>query len=452
MQSQDRQDNGKPLDQSQFNQTAAAEELTARTHAERAPDGQVFGEVESDTTPSNTVSNKYIPEFFKPLRWGIDSLYLSFGGELYPDQETKLIDLKRLAQAEHIKEQSLAQLELAGHVFEVKDKGAKFFPYILEDNCYRIQLSRATSKSMPMAYVKISSEYLTHQPVEVIIDDLRAVLVCLGNIDYTPKVSRIDLFVDFVSSYSMESWDRHAWITRAQTINQYAVSGEFSGWSIGMGSEAMIGRLYNKVLEIVASNKAYLVPLWTEAGWVPEQDGQVWRLEFEFKRDILSQFDIQPLYLTLGNLNGLWSYATTEWLKLTQPNPDDQNRARWPIHPLWQSLASVDFETNGGPLSRKFSPERIPSDRRLFDHGFSVLSSYMAREKITDIYQGWEALGAALYQYLNNRAMNDGAYFDSYVQEKVAAKARRFNSILNKLGTDDGLGDADEYRKQSDGE
>jgi hypothetical protein len=128
------------------------------------------------TPPSNTVPNKYNTEFFKPLRWGIDSLYLSFAGELFPDSEQQLIQLKKLAQAYHIKDQALAQLKLAGHIFEVKDKGAKFFPYILEDNAFRIQLSKASSKSMPMAYVKISSEYLTHQAVPLIVDDLRNVL------------------------------------------------------------------------------------------------------------------------------------------------------------------------------------------------------------------------------------------------------------------------------------
>jgi hypothetical protein len=149
----------------------------------------------------------------------------------------------------------------------------------------------------------------------------------------------------------------------------------------------------------------------------------------------------------------LWSYATTEWLKLTISTEGDQNRSRWPIHPLWGYLSSVDFETAGGPLSREFSPQRVPSDRRLFDHGFSVLSSYMAREGYTDFHQGIRALELALYNYLNNRAINEGAYFDAYVEERIAAKARRFNSILNKLAeTDDGIEDyANEYRKQSNG-
>lgn len=435
----------------QLNQTAAAESLAVR-HSASCAHGQNRGEVEQDTVPSNTVSNKYRDQYFKPLRWGVDSLYLSFTGELFPEQEHKLQQLKQLAQSNQIGEQAQAQIELNGHFFEVKDKGSGVFPFTLEDNSFRIQLSKASAKSMPMAYVKISSEYLTHKKPQETVDDLRLVLNELGIPNYTPNVSRIDIFVDFVSSFDMESWDRHAWVTRASSINQYSVDGEFSGWTVGLGG-VMAARLYNKQLEIIASGKGYLVPLWNEAGWNPEVDGQVWRLEFQFKRDILSQFDTQSLNATLANLNGLWSYATTEWLKLTIPTEDDKNRSRWPIHPLWGCLSSVDFETAGGPLSREFSPQRVPSDQRLFDHGFSVLSSFMAREKITDFHDGVKAFELSLYNYLNNRAIHDGAYFDTYVEEKIAAKARRFNSILNKLNeTDDGVrAAADEYRKQSNG-
>ncbi|NOS98429.1 MAG: replication initiation factor [Methylotenera sp.] len=422
---------------------------TAEPLARAAADGS-GDELGLDTAPSNTVSNKYNnPNYYQPLRWGIDSLYVSFAGELHLDQEAKLEKLKKLAQADLLAEQALSQVELNDHLFEVKDKGTGMFPFTIEDNCFRINLSRRRAKSMPMAYVKISSEYLTHKPVLEIIDDLILVLSELGVIEYQPKVSRIDLFVDFASIENMESWHREAWVTRSEKINQYAVKGEFSGWPIGMGS-GMAARLYNKLLEIATSNKGYLVPLWNEAGW----DGEtpIWRLEFELKRDILSQFDVQALNTTLANLNGLWSYATTEWLKLTIPSEADSNRSRWPIHPLWAYLSSVDFETSGGALSREFSPQRIPSDRRLFDFGFSVISSFMARDGINDLYDGVEAFYRELYHYLNNRAMNAGASFDDYVNERIALKAKRFNSILNKQLADDEALDSEAYRKASDGE
>jgi hypothetical protein len=401
-----------------------------------------------DTPPTNRVSNKYNTDYFQPLRWGIDSLYLSFTGSLHLDQEAKLERLKKLAQASQPVDQATAQLQVNEHIFEVLDKGARLFPYALEDNCYRINLSRNRAKSMPMAYVKISSEYLTHKSVKGIVEDLTSVLSVLGVLESQPKVSRIDLFVDFASSVDMESWDRHAWVTRAEKIDQYSVNGVFSGWAIGTGSP-MSARLYNKLLEIVTSNKGYLVPLWNEAGWNGETP--IWRLEFEMKREILSQFDVQALSVCLDNQNGLWSYATTDWLKLAIPREKDTNRSRWPIHLLWTYLSSIDFETAGGALSREFSAQRVPSYKRLFDAGFSVITSYMAREKVTDFYEGLHAFCRDLYAHFNSRAIVLGTSLGDFVEGRVSVKARRFNTILNNQ-IDDYEKLREEYKKQSDGE
>lgn len=402
-----------------------------------------------DTSPCNTVSNKYNSEYFQPLRWGIDSLYLSFAGELHPEIERQLEQLKKLAQSDQLDEQALAQLKVGEHLFEVKDKSTGMFAYTLVDNCFRINISRSRAKSLPMAYAQISSEYLTHKRPDEIVFELQKLLSELGNINSSASVSRIDLFVDFGSNESMESWDRHAWVTRSDKIDQYSIKGMFSGWTIGLGSP-LAGRLYDKILEIVTSKKDYLVPLWKQAGW--NGDCRIWRMEFEFKRELLRQINIKTYEDAKQNLNGLWSYATTNWLRLTLPNIDDQNRSRWALHPLWGYIAAIDFETFGGDLSRTFSAQRVPSDQRLFSHGFSVLSSFMAREGLTDFGAGLELYCTNLYHYVNNRSMNEGSTFEGFIGDKVAVKAKLFNSILNKQKELDRQHAADDYRRMSDGE
>lgn len=444
-----------------FYGTAAADELAARTRGS-APDGQVNGEVEASgdippnfatvakgTQPSNTVPNNSIPDYFQALRWGVDSLYLSFPGEIYTENEYKLGELKKKAQSNLPLEQAQAQIELYGHLFEVKDRGTKFFPFILEDNAFRIQLSKSTSKSMPMAYVKVSSEYLSHKPVEDIADELRMVLDLLGEVDYMPKVSRIDLHVDFVSGFDMESWDRHAWITKAGSINQYSVNGKFSGWTVGLGG-VIAARLYNKVLEIEVSGKEYLKWLWREAGWSGETD--VWRLEFQLEREVLAQLGTTSLGSVLNNLNGLWSYASTEWLRLTIPNPDDKTRSRWPIHPLWGHLSAVDFDTNGGPLLRQFTPQRIPATSKLCQLGFSLVTSLMAKDGVDDLGEGGRLLVQGMLNYANSRAIYLGLSYDDFIKEQVSVKRRRFNTLLNLPEPVDISIEAEEYRRLSDGE
>ena len=125
-------------------------------------------------------------------------------------------------------------------------------------------------------------------------------------------------------------------------MNQYSVGSLLSGWSIGMGED--IGdRLSDKTLEIDTSKKDYLPPLWGGRRW--QKGERAWRIEVRYRREVLEQKGVPKLYAVLSHLNGLWSYATAEWLKLTTPNPEDQTRSPWAIHPLWIALGSIDWET-----------------------------------------------------------------------------------------------------------
>ena len=128
---------------------------------QRAP--RAGGERESVAVPSNTATNNSNNEgLIKFLRFGVDSLYLSYQGEIFESVDEKLAKLKLLARSDIQGQQAKAQYKIGDHLFEVKDKGTSMFAYILEDNAFRIQLSRP-NKSVPMAYVKVSSEYFTHK-------------------------------------------------------------------------------------------------------------------------------------------------------------------------------------------------------------------------------------------------------------------------------------------------
>jgi hypothetical protein len=295
-----------------------------------------------------------------------------------------------------------------------------------------------------MAYVRVSSGCLSHLGAVKAEQDLHRVLEQLGEITEHANVSRIDLFVDFVSNQDMEAWQRDAWVTRAANINHFSEGTIFTGWMIGAGG-VISCRLYNKTQEIKKSRKDYLKELWAEAGW----DGElpVWRLEFQYRRELLDQFGVVKLASVLRHLNGLWSYATTEWLRLTLPDRTDRNRARWPTHPLWALLASIDWETPGGPLLKRFGYDRAPGNDWVYRTGFAVLTSHMAQEGIHDFEEGVRSLSLALYNHYSSRAIYEGISFTEYVSEKVRAKGRKFNTICNL----DEIEDEDRKRRELDG-
>lgn len=419
---------GSPVQPEPLNQSAEPSCSNDRPQRKRGRTVEHGGEVEKDAPPSNTASDKCNSGLFVPLRWGVDSLYLSFPGTLADSADKKLSELKRIAQSLQPHEQVEAQYSLGDHLFEVKDKGAGMFPFVLQDNCFRIALSRPAAKSLPLAYVQISSHFLNAAKPHLAESILRQLLDQLGDVDPVTNVSRIDLYIDFISDVDMESWSREAWVTRAHTINSYSVKGRFSGWAIGLGG-IMAARLYDKTLELENSGKDYLKDLWAKAGW---KEGQkVWRLEFEIKRELLTQKGIPSLPEVLNHLGSLWAYATDEWLRLTLPSAEDGTRSRWPVHPLWQCLSSVDWGGDSGPLLRRFTMTRVPDDAYILGRSLGLLFSYMAKTGLKDFRVGAELLMQRLQDYGEHLMEREGVPFSQYVKEQVAIRSRKYNIVFS---------------------
>ncbi len=110
----------------------------------------------------------------------------------------------------------------------------------------------------------------------------------------------------------------------------------------------------------------------------------------------------------------------------------------------------------GGPLSSRFSAARVPGNDWLCKIGLSTLISLMACKGIKDFDSGIRVFKDALYVYHERKSFYLGLTFDDYIQEKIAIKARQFNTILNRsIEAEEQASidkDAAEYRKQSDGE
>jgi len=391
----------------------------AATPGESGTEG-ILGAPPSNTAPYNC---KFT---YQPLRWGIDSLYLSYPGELSGSRSAELKELKTIAQGASFEVMS-AQMELRGHIFEVRDKSSGLFAFTLVDDAYMIRLSNGKAKKLPMAYVKVSSRLLSHKPIEIILEELRGILADLGQVE-SPKVSRVDLFLDFASDLDMEGWKRNAWVTRAKGMAQYAEDEDFTGWAIGTGG-AMMARLYQKVIEAEKTGKQYLHQLWKLAGW----DGEtpVWRMEFEFQREVLAQLGLTSAKSVAEHLGGLWSYATTEWLRLCIPSDADQTRSRWPVHPLWLAISSVDWEASGGPLKRGYLPARAPSMEYLGTRLASLIASIGALVNITDFDVAAAEAKKQAYDAMALQNGLSGISVDQLYREKVQLLTREYNLRMN---------------------
>ena len=157
-------------------------------------------------------------------------------------------------------------------------------------------------------------------------------------------------------------------------------------------------------------------------------DGEtVWRMEFQIRREGLPVQMRDAATDALGHSGSLWRYLCDDWLRLSVPSGSDDTRTRWPTHPLWEDLSRVwDIDPEAAPLTR-VPKARLPSDDRLFRHGISGLSSFMAREGITDLGAGMGAFLQALDDHFNDPNRGFPEDLEAYIRRKMKAKARRYN-------------------------
>lgn len=214
-------------------------------------------------------------------------------------------------------------------------------------------------------------------------------------------------------------------------------------------------RLYNKQLEIEKkSRKFYLYELWQAAGW--DMSAQVWRMEFEAKRDALKELGIYKLDNLLHLQSALWIYLTQDWLRIAVPTPSDTNQTRWPTHPLWDQITRVFDQLGEQPKLQRFSPMRLPADERLFVHGMGGLTSFMAARGIEDMGEGIGEYFHQATEFHNSRSGLNQMGLELYLDRKVRVKSRRYNAKNNRqnLSGDkqEAAENADAYRQAADGE
>jgi hypothetical protein len=429
-----------------------------RTERQPAPPGPAVTE---GVAPSNTTPDEYKEREdtgYKLLRVGVDSLYLSFYGTLLTAAQQELILSKHAAQSGDPAENAYAQWVIGKHVFEVSDKGRPGYAFILRDNAFQIALRSGDGNRLPVAYVQVSSEYLAHHRLEEAVKTICSIIGDLAETDEFPVISRIDLYADFQTSTDISAIPRDAWITQATGIDTYARRGKFTGWVFGAGG-ILSARLYDKTAEIEQkSGKTFFHELWKRSGW----DGQstVWRLELQFRREVLSQFKIWGFDQLKEKLGGLWLGVLDSWLRLVVPDPTDSNRARWPLHPLWVKLSEIRWRLDDVPLTRSYTPARVPALDKLYRTFTALLTSFMTVRGIKVYGEGVVALMESCREFHEGWCRDKlNISFEDWLAQKLALKARQFNTRANKRTIREEASTSDEveknasaYYKQSRGE
>ena len=393
---------------------------SASRDAGRAARLAAGGTLEAGAKPSITAPANCI----RPLRHGVDSVYLSYPGGIDRHVAVMLQELKELAQSVDDRLQSGGAYYNGDHIFTVLPRGRGRFAYVLEDNWFRLELSNASANVLPLAHVQVRSEYLTAVGVEEALSSLDALIPEFGEASGPATLSRIDLFVDFTTALDLTSLPGDHWVKRCRKRDIHEDRDYVTGMTFGAGNEVS-ARLYDKTRELLKSGKEYLKPLWAAEGW--EEGQTVWRMEFQVRREGLPDELKGAVVDALPLLGLLWRYLTTEWLRLAIPSGTDDTRTRWPVHPLWEALAGVfDVPPEASPLVR-VTKTRAPGDDAIFKAGLWGLTSFMAREGITEVDHGLGEFLQALKVYHDGPEATEAPQLARYLDTKARAKARRYN-------------------------
>ena len=271
---------------------------------------------------------------------GIDTIEFGIDVNNYDENFTKFLDkleeLKTLSQ-EHNKEEIF---NIGGINFTVKSKGQGFYSYKIECNDFYICFMKHDIKKNSPIYVRFMSEFLWKYGYE---QCYFLFIEWFNNLNLqmiSTRISRLDLCFDTEEIEFIIS-DKENFVTRAKKIDvhyieekkainsEHYIGNTFSGFVIGRGSPLSC-RIYNKSLEI-KNKKDWFHSIWKKYNY--NSDNDVWRVEFQARRKVLKELNINCYEDIANKLLGTWAYYTQKWLILKEKKCN--NVSRCPVAKKW---------------------------------------------------------------------------------------------------------------------
>jgi hypothetical protein len=279
------------------------------------------------------------------LRSGIDTLEVSFTGELSPGVAETLDKLKERAQdydaAQRHDESGLC----------VEPKAFAPWRWRLTSPCYELRLSAGTHPFRPSASIRLGALGLASSDATSLYLEAVDKLDGFGDFNET-GVSRADVYAD-TQGWTPSLDEMRSMSCPASFRPIYPSVEHPETFQYGKGD--VVVRVYNKSAEINVSHKAWVVETWKQTG---RYDGgqDVWRVEVQVRTKLLKELGMRESGSVLSKPGALFDWVLSQWCQLRIPN-GDQKVTRWPEHPVWTDLRAATFA--GHPVSRVVPVARL---------------------------------------------------------------------------------------------
>ncbi len=258
---------------------------------------------------------------------GIDTIecayYLRIQGKCEIDFQ-RLTAMREDLRLAKVREPAL--IELGGIEFLLHPYGSQSgYPLVINNRDFHIQFGEFND---PSFFVRFSSEALWREGAFGLHGRFLAWAESVGLAPVKDEgLSRVDWAHDY---YLPEiDFDGDSFVSLSSKDGLWREDREYQTFQFGVGDVVL--RVYDKVAEIAqVSHKGWFFDLWGCAE-------KVWRIEWQARKSLLRRFGIRTFVDLEERQGDALRYLATEHDTLRIPNADE-NRSRWPLHPLWIDL------------------------------------------------------------------------------------------------------------------
>jgi hypothetical protein len=240
------------------------------------------------------------------------------------------IDFQLLASIKesirHSKNKSPRPILLGNTEFLLHSSGSSSgYPFIISNAFFKIELGEFNTPNFfvtfPSKALWQDSPYNLHKKF----------INWASSVGYEQYISESLSRADYCFDYKLEELDfnEDSFVSRAAKDSKHRENGKAQTFTFG--KDDIVLRVYDKVAEIEQqSDKTWFFILWGE-------DGHIWRIEWQIRKDILKTFGIVTFQDLKERIGNLLQYLAEDHDTL-RIQTEDSNRSRWPLHPLWADL------------------------------------------------------------------------------------------------------------------
>lgn len=295
---------------------------------------------------------------------------------------------------------------------------APMYAFGLATPRYKLWIAaREEPNTYPNAYASPSAQMLWEHGVEstvrIIRDDIEAIGGDVGRV----QISRVDLCADFKLDRGLnEQWLEHHRVSRAKKVSRHLEGGTLQTFHVGKGKAPVQLRIYDKTAEIEHSNKPWMRDYWPSDG-----KSNVWRVEYQLRREILKQFGINTPNDLLSKAGGLWLNLTSAWFSLRLH--DNEHTSRRTLCQFWQAVQQAGEHLAPTVELQRFDTGKRIDLKRLLQQVLGYSKTFAAHRGLYDPDEAFTQLKDEVLKITDTKSFSESVRCKS-IQLGIDSKPR----------------------------